>query len=192
MTSGLNALTIQNGRRWPAAFAVSVPDERTQGIVEHRPLMVSDPLPEHMINRFPVGKVSGQITPRATTLDQIQDRINDPPPVYRRTSAFGRFGEHRVEISPLGIRKTGVICGVFHAPTEPALIIGPKAPSRMLTHRSINRARTSQQSRASHPNPENWIIQTDSNEVVWMVNSQRDSLQDFENYVCRHAELFTG
>jgi signal transduction histidine kinase len=28
------------------------------------------------------------------------------------------------------------------------------------------------------------------NEVVWMVNSQRDSLQDFENYVCRYAENF--
>lgn len=28
------------------------------------------------------------------------------------------------------------------------------------------------------------------NEVVWMVNSQRDSLQDFENYVCRYAETF--
>ena len=28
------------------------------------------------------------------------------------------------------------------------------------------------------------------NEVVWMVNSQRDSLRDFENYVCRYAENF--
>jgi two-component sensor histidine kinase len=28
------------------------------------------------------------------------------------------------------------------------------------------------------------------NEVVWMVNSQRDSLRDFENYVCRYAESF--
>jgi signal transduction histidine kinase len=28
------------------------------------------------------------------------------------------------------------------------------------------------------------------NEVVWMVNSQRDSLRDFENYVCRYAETF--
>jgi two-component sensor histidine kinase len=28
------------------------------------------------------------------------------------------------------------------------------------------------------------------NEVVWMINSQRDSLQDFENYVCRYAETF--
>jgi signal transduction histidine kinase len=27
-------------------------------------------------------------------------------------------------------------------------------------------------------------------EVVWMVNSQRDSLQDFEAYVCRYAENF--
>ena len=28
------------------------------------------------------------------------------------------------------------------------------------------------------------------NEVVWMVNSQRDSLRDFENYVCRYTENF--
>jgi signal transduction histidine kinase len=27
-------------------------------------------------------------------------------------------------------------------------------------------------------------------EVVWMVNSQRDTLQDFETYVCRYAENF--
>lgn len=28
------------------------------------------------------------------------------------------------------------------------------------------------------------------NEVVWMVNSQRDSLRDFENYICSYAESF--
>ncbi len=27
-------------------------------------------------------------------------------------------------------------------------------------------------------------------EVVWMVNSQRDTLEDFETYLCRHAETF--
>jgi hypothetical protein len=89
VTGGLDAWTVQNGRRWPAALAASFPDERSERIIERRPLMVGDPLPEHMTDRFPVGKVGGQITPRATTLDQIQDHINDPPPIYRRATASG-------------------------------------------------------------------------------------------------------
>jgi hypothetical protein len=162
MPGGLDALTIQNRRRGAAALAVRFPHERAQRVVERRPLMVSDPLPEDMINRFPMGKVAGQITPRAATLNQIQDGIKDPPSINGWASTFGSFRQHRFEVSPLGIRETGVIYGVFHAPTEAALKMSRQTPSRMSTHPSINRARTSQQSRASHANPEDWIIQTDS------------------------------
>jgi hypothetical protein len=162
VTSRLNALTVQNRRRWPAAFAVSFPDECAQRIVERRPLMVGDPLPEDMINRFPMGKVGGQITPRATTLGQIQDGIDDPPPSHRRATAFGRLGQHGFEVSPLGIRKAGVIYGVFHAPTEAALKMSRLNPSRMSTHPSRNLSRTIQQSREPHANRKKWIIQTDS------------------------------
>ena len=162
VTSGLNALTVQNRRRRPAALIVSFSDERAQRIVERRPLMVNDPLPEDMINRFPMGEVCGQITPRATTLNQIQDGIDDSPPIHWRASAFGRFGQHWFEVSPLGIRETGVIYGVFHAPTEAALKMSRQTPSRMSTPPSTNLSRTSQQFRAPHPNPEKWIIQTDS------------------------------
>ena len=134
VAGGLDALTVQYRGRGPAALAVSFPHEDAQGVVERGPLMVVHPLPEDMIHGFPMGKVDGQITPRATTLDQIEDGINDAPPIHRRAAAFGRFGQHRFEISPLGIRETGVIYGVFHAPTEAALKIGRRIPSRMSTH----------------------------------------------------------
>lgn len=60
---GLDALTVQDGGRWPAAFAVCSPHENAQGIINHGPLMVGYPLTEYVINGFPVGKVGGQITP---------------------------------------------------------------------------------------------------------------------------------
>ena len=133
-TGGFDALTVQNRDRRPAALAVSFPHEDAQGVVERGPQMVVHPLPEDMIHGFPMGKVAGQITPRATTLDQIQDGIDDPPPIHQRASAFGWFGQHRFEVSPLGIGKTGLIYGAFHAPTEAALKIGCATPSRMSTH----------------------------------------------------------
>jgi hypothetical protein len=133
MASGLNTLTVQNCRRWPAAFAVTFPDEGSQHIVERRPLMIGDPLPEDMVNRFPMGKVSGQITPRAATLDQIQNGIDDSPPIHRRPSPFGRLAQHRFEVGPLGIGKAGFVYGVFHAPTEAALKIGRRIQTRLST-----------------------------------------------------------
>ena len=39
----------------------------------------------------------------------------------RGHAADGRLGQHGFEVSILGIGKTGVIYGVFHAPTEAAL-----------------------------------------------------------------------
>ena len=134
---GFDTLTVQNGRRGSAALAVSFPDQRAQGIVERGPLVVLYPLPKNVVNRFPMRKISGQITPRTATLDEIQDGIKDAPPVNRWASAFGRNWEHRFEVSPLGIREAGVIYGVFHAPTEAALKIGRQTPSRMSTHTVI-------------------------------------------------------
>jgi len=116
VTSGLDALAVENGSGGLIALTVSFPNERAQGVIERSPLVVAGPLPEDMVNRFPSGKVEGQITPRAATLDEIQDGIQDAPPINGRASAFGGFGEHRFEASPLGIRKTGLIYGVFHAP----------------------------------------------------------------------------
>src|SRR5271169_60988 len=93
-----------------------------------------------MVNRFPSGKVDRQITPRAATLDDIQDGIQDAPPINGWASAFSRFGEHRFEVSPLGIGETGLIYGVFHAPTEAALKIGHQTAIRMSTHPSTIRS----------------------------------------------------
>ena len=112
-TVGLHTLAVQNGRRGPAALGVGFSDERAQGVVERRLLMVERPLPEGMIDRLPRGKVGRQITPRKATLDDVKDGIQDAPTIHERASAFGGFGEHRFEVSPLGICKTGVIYGVF-------------------------------------------------------------------------------
>jgi len=126
VTVGLHALTVQNGRCGPAALAVGFPDEDAQRIVEHGPLMVVTPFPEDMVNRFPMGKVDGQITPRAATLHQIQDGINNPPPIHGGSSTFGRFGEHRFEISPLGVSQVGVVNGDFHRLKSAAANENPK------------------------------------------------------------------
>ena len=136
VTRGFHTLTVQNRSRWSAPLSVSFPDEGAQRIVEHGPLMIANPLPEDMVNRFPMRKVDGQIPPRTAALNDIQDGIQDAPPINGRAAAFGRFGQHRLEVSPLGIRKTGVIYGVFHAPTEAALKISRPIPCRMSTHPS--------------------------------------------------------
>ena len=120
VTSGLHALTVQNRCRGTATLAVSVPHERAQRVVERGPLVVADPLSEDMVNGFPSGKVAGQITPRATTFDEIQDGIQDAPPINGWASAFGGFGEHGLEVSPLGVGEVGVVRSDFHRPTGAA------------------------------------------------------------------------
>lgn len=158
----LHTLTIQNRGRGPAALVVGAPHERAQGVVEGGPLVVERPLPEDMIDSFPRGKVGRQIPPRAATFDDIEDGIQDAPPVGGRAPALGRFGEHWFEVSPLGIGETGFVDGVFHAPTEAALKMSRRIPSRMSTHPSTNRSRTSQQPCETRTILENLIIQTDS------------------------------
>jgi hypothetical protein len=66
------------------------------------------------------------------------------------------------EVSPLGLRKTGVVYGVFHASTEAALKMSRQTPSRMSTYLSTNLSPTVDKSREIHTNPENRIIQTGS------------------------------
>jgi hypothetical protein len=100
--------------------------ELAVSIVEHGPLMVVNPLPEDMIHGFPMGKVGGQVTPRAATFDQIEDGIDDAPPILGRASAFGGFGQHRFEVSPLGVGEVGVVSGDFHRPTGAAANESPK------------------------------------------------------------------
>ena len=102
------------------------PDENAQRIVERGPLIVATPLPEDMVNGFPMGEFHGQITPRAAALDQIEDGINNPPPVHAGASTFGGFGEHRFEISPLGIGEVRVIKGDFHRLKSAAANESPK------------------------------------------------------------------
>ena len=160
LTVGLHALTIQNGRRGPAALAADFSDEGAQRVLEDRPLVIERPLPENMVNSFPRRKVGGQISSRAATLDDIKDGIQDAPTVGGRASAFGGFWEHRFEVSPLGIRETGFIYGIFHAPTEAPLKIGRQTPSWMSTHPSLFFHSLSNRPLESQRRSENPIIQT--------------------------------
>jgi len=162
VTSGFYTLTVQNRRRGTTTLTVSLPHERAQRVVERGPLVVANPLPEDMLNRLPSGKVGRQITPRAATLDDIQDGIQDASPINRWATALGRFGEHRFEVSPLGIRETCLIYGVFHAPTEAALKMSRQTPSRMSTHPSTIYSLAFKQPSQPQHQSENLIIQTDS------------------------------
>ena len=145
MAGGLDALTIQNRRRGAAALAVHFPHHRAQRVVERRPLVIERPLPENMVNRFPMGKFHGEVTPRAATFDDIQDGIQDLPPINRWPSAFGGLGEHWFKVSPLGVGETGLINGVFHAPTEAPLKMNRPNPSRMSTNTATFLLRSHQQ-----------------------------------------------
>jgi Beta xylosidase C-terminal Concanavalin A-like domain len=161
VTVGLHTLAVENGGRRSAAFALGFADEGAEHVVEHCPLMVERPLPEPMVDGLPRRKIRGEITPRAATFDDIQDGIHDASPVNGRSSAFGALGEHRLEVSPLGIRETGLIYGVFHAPTEAALKIGRRRPSPMSTHPCTIRPLTTKQTiQIPSRNPKNLIIQT--------------------------------
>src|SRR5512135_3437073 len=120
MAGRLDALTVQNRGGGPAALVVGFPHEETQCIVERGPLMVVNPLPEDVIHGLPTGKICGQIAPGTAALDQIQDGINDTPPVLGWASAFSGFGQHRLEVSPLGVGEIGVVSGDFHRPTGAA------------------------------------------------------------------------
>ncbi len=161
----LDTLTVQNRGRGPAAFVVGSTHERAQRVVEGRPLVVERPFPEDMIDGFPRRKIGGQITPRAATLDDIEDGIQDAPPVGWWASAFGGFGEHRLEVSPLGIGEAGFIYGVFHAPTEAALKMSRPNPYQMSTRSSFFFHSSSSRPTESQRLSQKPIIQTHSKET---------------------------
>ena len=137
----LYTLTVQNRRRGPTALVLGSPHKCAQRLVEGRPLVVNRPLPKDIIDGFPRRNIGGQIAPRAATFGEIEeDGTQNTPPGGGRADAFGGFGEHRLEVIPLGIR----------------------IRKWMSTHLSINRSRTRQQLCEPRPNSENLIIQTHS------------------------------
>ena len=127
VTGGFDALTVQNRGRWPAAFAVGAAHQDAQGVMDHGPLMVGNPLAEDMINRFPMGKIGGQITPGTPALDQVQDGLKDAAAIYGGTAKFGGFGKHGLETGPLGVGQIGVVSGFFHRPTGATAIDSRKS-----------------------------------------------------------------
>ena len=92
MAGGLDALTVQDGGRWAAAFGMGLPNQRAQSIVERCPPAVPRPLPEDMEDRFPWRKVRREVTPRDAAFHHIQDGIQNPPAMGGRSSAFGCWG----------------------------------------------------------------------------------------------------
>jgi len=121
VTGGLDALAVQNGGGGLARPPVGFPNQGAQRVVERRPVVIDGPFAKDIINRLPGRKVVRQQPPGDAPFDHVQHRIQNPPPVRGRTSAFGRFGEQRFQIVPLGLGKTRVIYGDFHASSEAAL-----------------------------------------------------------------------
>ena len=117
VTGGFDALTVQNRGRWPAALAVGAAHQDAQGVMDNDPAMIGNPLPEDMINRFPMRKIGGQITPGTPALDQVQDGLEDAAAIGGRTAQFGGLGQQGLEIGPLGVGQVGVVSGFFHRPT---------------------------------------------------------------------------
>jgi hypothetical protein len=153
VTVALHSLTVQNGHRGTAALADDFPDDGARRVIEGSPLVIERPLPEDVVNSFPRGKVGGQIAPRAATLDDIEDGIQDAPMVGGRASTCDRFEEHRFEVSPLGIGETDFRYGVFLASTETMLKIGRQTPSWMslVLLCSFTRCQTDHSNLNTHP-----------------------------------------
>jgi hypothetical protein len=78
--------------------------------------MISKLLEEDVIDRFPMGKVGGQIAPGTATLNEIQDSIDDSPPIFGRSSAFGWLGEHGGGGKPIGHRSSWCRSWRFSSP----------------------------------------------------------------------------
>ena len=92
VTCGLHTLTVQNRRRGSAALALSLADEGAERVIQGRPLMIANPLPKNMEDGFAGRKIGRQVPPRAATLDDIQDGIEDAAAIGGRASAWGWFG----------------------------------------------------------------------------------------------------
>ena len=115
MSRRLYALAVQHGGRRLVASSVSFSDEDAERVVEHGLQVVERPAPENMIGGFPRRKVGGQITPRDTVFDHIEDGFQDASQIGARPTAFGGFRKHGVEILPLSVGEARFVVGVFHA-----------------------------------------------------------------------------
>ena len=101
---GFHALTVDHpgaGRCFAANYLSS---DQQQGMVEREPLAVVAPQVEpaaHCRNRW---KAWWQHSPRQTTAQQVEDRLDDPPqrPLAWTAHVRGRWKE-RFQHSPLGI-----------------------------------------------------------------------------------------
>ena len=76
-----------------------------------------------MVNRLPRRKVDRQLAPLNPTLGEIENGINEPTPVSRRSTALFGLGKHGFENAPLSISETGIVNRFFHRPDRAALSI---------------------------------------------------------------------
>ena len=131
VVGGFDALTVQNRGRWPGALAVGAAHQDAQGVMDNHPLIVGNPLTEDMINRFPMGKIGGQVTPGTRAVDQVQDGLKDAAAIYGWTAKFGGFWKQGLETGPLGVGQIGVVSRFFHRPTGATAIDSKKASKQI-------------------------------------------------------------
>jgi hypothetical protein len=79
----------------------------------------------------------------------------------------------------LGIRKTGIVDGVFHAPTEAALKMSRPNPCQMSTHHSLSFHSSSRSTPESQRLSKKPIIQTDSYENYHQTTGIPQAARDY-------------
>ena len=88
----------------------------------------------------------------------IQDGIEDAPPIRGWASALGGFGQHRFEVSPLGVREAAVIYGVFHALTEKLRLKMKPPQPKANVNASLHNSPSHQQADNSNLNPQSKLF----------------------------------
>ena len=116
MAVGFDALTVQDGRGRLLMPLLNNAKADSQCIVEGRPSLIHAPEAKDMVNRLPRGEVGGHLTPGDAALENIEDGIDDPASVGRRSATFFEFRQHGLKKFPLRVGQIGIVGSIFHRP----------------------------------------------------------------------------
>src|SRR5260221_4029194 len=116
VTVGFDALAVEDGGRGLLLPLLSDAHTDSQGVVERGPSLVQAPGAKDVINRLPPRIGRGHLAPRNTSLENLQDGIDDSSPVGRRSAIFFSSRKHGLEELPLRVGQIGIVEGVFHRP----------------------------------------------------------------------------
>ena len=94
---------------------------RAQRPVDPLPYFLMDPFTKDVKDCLPRTERSREIPPLAACFDDIENCIQNQPPIFRRASALGGARQQRFDDRPLGVGEIGVIMDVFHVLTRAAL-----------------------------------------------------------------------